>query len=311
MGIVKRDAPIPSRTGGPGPDARGAREAGRAPLLSDGGRPHRHRRRVRASPTGPPISAEEEIERVVPPSSEGGGRAAWGRAACPWTPTKPAVGPGRAIAAGASIVNRRSAGLAAIPELADVVRADRRPPWVVMHNDRPRPRPGFITTARAWTNRIVGEVERFPGRAHRAWATSRGMAFDQPHGRSPALTSPRPPGSDDRGPARSARPCNGPGPPDPPPRGQPQGLSSAALNRAARGRGAPAGRKPLGPAPGLRRGGGRPRPARTHDVAGRPPTSSSPSRAALRGGEGEVESGLWRPGRACAGTNSVSDVAAR
>ena len=116
----------------------------------------------------PPISAEEEIERVVPLIEA----VAGGLGARVSVDTyKPAVARA-AIAAGASIVNDVS-GLRD-PELADVC-AQTGAALVVMHTIAP---PKTRHHDPSLDHRIVGEVERFLAERIEL-ATSRGVAFEQ------------------------------------------------------------------------------------------------------------------------------------
>ena len=116
----------------------------------------------------PPISAEEEIERVVGLIEA----VAGGLGARVSVDTyKPAVARA-AIAAGASIVNDVS-GLRD-PELADVC-AETGAALVVMHTIAP---PKTRHHDPSLDHRIVGEVERFLAERIEL-ATSRGMAFEQ------------------------------------------------------------------------------------------------------------------------------------
>jgi dihydropteroate synthase len=116
----------------------------------------------------PPVSAEEEIDRVVELIEA----VAGGLGARVSVDTyKPAVARA-AIAAGASIVNDVS-GLRD-PELADVC-AETGAALVVMHTIAP---PKTRHHDSSLDHRIVGEVERFLAERIEL-ATSRGMAFEQ------------------------------------------------------------------------------------------------------------------------------------
>jgi dihydropteroate synthase len=116
----------------------------------------------------PPVSAEEEIERVVPLIEA----VAGGLGARVSVDTyKPAVAHA-AIAAGACIVNDVS-GLRD-PELADVC-AQTGAALVVMHTIAP---PKTKHHDPSLDHRIVGEVERFLAERIEL-ATSRGVAFEQ------------------------------------------------------------------------------------------------------------------------------------